>query len=218
MNQWGESTVSRRSDLMFWLLPVAVGFVGAIGGFIYSNAQDDRFEHRVVLVSNHDGRVGVRDNRDLAVEAAEVELAKGLPTDVSVRLVTRFNSVLDIYVQADTAATAQSEADRIGTAVVTARTSAAQARFVDRIAADRASIAELEALDDPPLGEIERLEGFIRNNENSILSENKPLAVSRSVSEGQVAPERRKTTGLAGAAAAMVALILMTLVRRQPGT
>ena len=97
---------------MFWLLPIAVGLVGAIGGFLYSNAQDDRFEHRVVLISSHDGRVGVRDNRDLAVETAEVEIAKNLPEDVSVRLVARFNSALDIYVQAPTSGLARAEVAR----------------------------------------------------------------------------------------------------------
>lgn len=201
---------------MFWLLPIAVGLVGAIGGFLYSNAQDDRFEHRVVLISSHDGRVGVRDNRDLAVETAEVEIAKNLPEDVSVRLVARFNSALDIYVQAPTSGLARAEAEHLAAVVVDVRTTASQARFVDRIAADEASIIELESRDDPPQSEIQRLEMSIRNNLAAIASENAPVSISRSVDEGQTAPERRKTTGLAGAAAAMVTLVLTTLVRRQP--
>ncbi len=56
----------------------------------------------------------------------------------------------------------------------------------------------------------------IRDNLAAVASENAPVSISRSVDEGQTALERRKTTGLAGAAAAMSTLVLLALIRRQP--
>ena len=229
-----ECVRSKRTQAVLWAIPIVVGLLGFAVGYAVASSRPDRFEHRLTLISAQDGRIGLRDNRDLTYEFLSAELASNPAGDgIDVDLESRFNSALDIIVTAGSQSEASTVARHLGATAVEHRTEASLERFISEIAANGIAISELDVKisdlegeisglgDDDTTGRsrLERdrtaladtrneLKAQIATAETRMDASVPPLRLSSSIAQGNTA-EPRRTASLVGAAAAMLALLVI---------
>jgi len=222
---------TRKREAILWAIPIVVGLLGVLVGFVVANARPDRFEHTVTLVSAHDGRTSLRDNRDLALELLRAELNNNPPEEgIGVDLESRLGAVLDITVTASNQATATQVAESLGAIAVERLGASSIARFTEGINASEAAVAELNAEIAATEAEIDSLardalteRGRLERDRNSLAdSRNElerqivsaqsqigaaraPITLSSSVARGTTSQPRR-IAGLFGAAAGVSAV------------
>lgn len=233
-NSAAHRTSSRRETVL-WAIPIIAGLLGMLLGFAIATARSDRFEHAVTLVSAHDGRIGNRDNRDLAVEILRAELKNNPPgANIEVGFESRLGTALDITVTAPSQATATEVAERLGAITVERLGAASRERFTATISANETAIASLEpeivAIEDriaalpsddsTGRARLERDRTSLVDNRNELERQivrtraqdeaaTPPIAQSSSITRGSTSNARRDA-GVAGAAAAMLALLAVS--------
>jgi len=232
-----DRTATRKAgkrEAVLWAIPIVAGLLGVLIGFAVANARPDRFEHVVTLVSANDGRISLRDNRDLAHEILTAELTNNPPEqNVGVDLESRLAAALDITVTAPSQNTATEVAERLGAIAVERLGASSIQRFPSGISANEATISRLNGeisdlettiagldsnatasqrleRDRNSLAEIRNeLQRQIISAETQMDAARAPITLSSSVATGSTS-EARRIAGLTGAVAAMLALFAVS--------
>ncbi|MFT7649795.1 MAG: hypothetical protein ACI8Y4_004559 [Candidatus Poriferisodalaceae bacterium] len=223
----------RRRRILLSLLPVFAGIAGLSIGYIAAGFQTDRFAHEVALVAAESDRVSRDDHRDLAYElstAARDHLTK--PGDVSVRVTSHQDAVLEIRVEAPSAEEASLVATELADKVIEQLSEAAFAGQNAVIKGGDATVVDLRAMvdelddrlaEEPSqelLTQLQRdrqtaADALVGAEIDLLTAQNyrdaspAPIALSRSNALDQIAPRRERTASIAGAVAMMLTFLLL---------
>jgi hypothetical protein len=228
----------RRHRLVSAAVPVVLSVFAVSITFAITSAMDPRYGHDVTLTAKHDGRHDPYVNQAQLFQnlKARIEADRQLSAEVLVAINTRFNTTIELSIEAPSQERASDRAEALIDMALTDRREAAVEVDKQRVESLTAELEtaerELEgALDvlskipaDADPSEAQRNVVARTTARNALVGPTKlaeadlggrivGVDVAQSVATGRVSPEPLRDAALAGAVAALVGLILVATWR-----
>ena len=234
----------RNRAIALGLTPLVVGAVVFAAAFVVRSATADRFAHETTVLGLRDSANGAWDNRNALAEVltTEADARMASTSGLQIEVISRFNNLLDIVVEADDQATATSVADEIVGLGIDERAAAATLvlrtrveALEDQLVETKAALSEAEAVRDAAGDQADAaVRDELQRNVNSLVESRNylerqieqlgaeiegtivPVDVVSSSALGVVAPKPARDAALAGAVAAIVAAVLLAALATRP--